>query len=81
MIRTFGLNSPEFYEVMCRPEERPWIPNGSLRREPKWPKGDDRVWVRGADDESAEGAFREWVGHVDGRFTYARTIGDGKPHT
>jgi hypothetical protein len=31
----FGLNSPEFYEVVCEPRERPWIPNGALPREPK----------------------------------------------
>jgi hypothetical protein len=30
----FGLNSPEFYEAVCAPRERPWIPNGALPREP-----------------------------------------------
>ncbi|MEA3059982.1 MAG: hypothetical protein QOE50_1394 [Sphingomonadales bacterium] len=33
-MRTFGLNSREFYEAVCEPRERPWIPNGSLPREP-----------------------------------------------
>ena len=31
--RTFTLNSPEFYEAVCPPRERPWIPNGSLPRD------------------------------------------------
>lgn len=33
--RTFGLNSPEFHEFIAGPRERPWIPNGSLPREPR----------------------------------------------
>jgi hypothetical protein len=34
-MRTFGLNSREFYEAACTPRERPWIPNGALPREPR----------------------------------------------
>ena len=34
-MRTFGLNSREFYEAVCDPRERPWIPNGALPREPR----------------------------------------------
>ena len=34
-MRTFGLNSREFYEAVCEPRERPWIPNGALPREPR----------------------------------------------
>lgn len=34
-MRTFGLNSREFYEAVCAPRERPWIPNGALPREPR----------------------------------------------
>jgi hypothetical protein len=34
-IRTFTLNSKEFYEAVCTPRERPWIPNGALPREPR----------------------------------------------
>jgi hypothetical protein len=34
-LRSFGLNSREFYEAVCEPRERPWIPNGALPREPK----------------------------------------------
>ena len=36
-MRTFSMNSKEFYEAVCIPRERPWIPNGALPREP-------RVW-------------------------------------
>jgi hypothetical protein len=35
MLRTFSLNSQEFYEAVCAPRERPWIPNGALPREPR----------------------------------------------
>ena len=34
-MRTFTLNSREFYEAVCEPRERPWIPNGALPREPR----------------------------------------------
>lgn len=34
-MRTFALNSREFYEAVCEPRERPWIPNGALPREPR----------------------------------------------
>jgi hypothetical protein len=34
-IRTFSLNSPEAYQALCEPRARPWIPNGSLPREPR----------------------------------------------
>jgi hypothetical protein len=33
-IRSFSLNSREFYEAVCEPRERPWIPNGALPRDP-----------------------------------------------
>ena len=37
MLRSFSLNSQEFYDAVCERVERPWIPNGSLPREPrKW---------------------------------------------
>ena len=38
MIRSFSLNSREFYEAVRGPGERPWIANGALPREPK-PRG------------------------------------------
>jgi hypothetical protein len=34
-MRTFTLNSPEAYEALCPREDRPWIPNGALPREPR----------------------------------------------
>ena len=34
-MRTFGLNSREFYEAVREPREQPWIPNGALPREPR----------------------------------------------
>ena len=33
--RTFSLNSAEAYEVLCPREDRPWILNGALPREPR----------------------------------------------
>lgn len=44
-MRVFGLNSREFYEAVCEPRERPWIPNGALPREPRRPRPLDGVWV------------------------------------
>ena len=43
-IRTFTLNSREFYEAVCEPRERPWIPNGALPREPRRPTPSSGVW-------------------------------------
>lgn len=34
-LRSFTLNSREFYEAVCRPDDRPWIPNGALPRDPR----------------------------------------------
>lgn len=34
-MRSFGLNSAEFCEVMCEPSYRPWIPNGALGKAPR----------------------------------------------
>jgi hypothetical protein len=34
-VRTFSLNSAEAYEALCPREDRPWIPNGALPREPR----------------------------------------------
>ena len=55
-MRTFSLNSDEFYEALATPRERPWIPNGALPREP-------RVWERRDVEDEAELA-REWLAHV-----------------
>ena len=35
MIRTFTLNSREFYEAVRRPADQPWIANGALSPEPR----------------------------------------------
>jgi hypothetical protein len=64
-MRSFSLNSAEAYEALCPRAERPWIPNGALAREPRWPKADDGVWVDAADDGEALDAFREWRRHVE----------------
>ena len=37
-MRSFLLNSQEFYEAMCEPSYRPWIPNGALGRTPQSPE-------------------------------------------
>ena len=34
-MRSFSLNSREFYDAVCAPRERPWIPNGALPPEPR----------------------------------------------
>jgi hypothetical protein len=65
MIRSFSLNSPEAYEALCPRAERPWIPNGALPRQPRWPRGESNVSVAAADEDEAEGAVREWVRHVE----------------
>ena len=65
-IRTFGLNSPEFYEAVCEPRERPWIPNGALPRESRRrPADGEGVSVRAETDDAAGEAFAEWRRHVD----------------
>ena len=39
-LRSFSLNSDQAYAALCSREDRPWIPNGALPREP-------RLWERG----------------------------------
>lgn len=34
-MRSFSINSQEFYEAVVEPRERPSIPNGALPREPR----------------------------------------------
>ena len=34
-MRSFKFDSREFYEAVCPPADRPWIPNGALPREPR----------------------------------------------
>ena len=64
-IRSVSLNSPEAYDALCGRRERPWIPNGALPREPKWPRGQSPVSVRAENDAEAMDAFSEWMRHVD----------------
>jgi len=64
-IRTFGMNSREFYEAVCEPRERPWIPNGALPREPRWPRGGSGVSVAAETEDAAAEAFGEWLRHLE----------------
>jgi len=66
-IRTFTLNSREFYEAVCEPRERPWIPNGALPREPRRPTPSSGVWVDAEDGAAAGEAGREWAARVEAR--------------
>jgi hypothetical protein len=63
-MRTFSMNSREFYEAVCEPRERPWIPNGALPREPRWPRPSSGVSVDAETDDAAAEAFGEWRRHV-----------------
>jgi hypothetical protein len=77
-MRSFSLNehrshagvhgekrNPEAYEAMGACEDRPWIPNGALPREPRWPRADDGVFVNAETDDAAADAVGEWRRHVD----------------
>lgn len=65
-IRSFPMNSPEFYEATADPEERPWIPNGSLPREPRWPRRPSpvHVWSQDGNDDPND-IFRDWQWRLD----------------
>jgi hypothetical protein len=65
MIRSFSLNSAEAYEALCPRADRPWIANGALPREPRWPREGGGVWVDAGDDDAAGEAFGEWRRHVE----------------
>ena len=67
-VRTFGLNSREFYEAVTpAPEPRVWA--GGLPREPRWSRLAPGVWVSADDDEAAGSGGPRLVG----------PCGDGKP--
>ena len=51
-LRTFGLNSPEFYECVRAPGTDAWIPNGSLRKEPR--SLDRKLMIEGKDGQRRE---------------------------
>jgi len=64
-MRSFKLNSDEAYAALCPRAERPWIANGALPREPKWPRGESSVWVAAENEAEAGEAFKAWLGHVE----------------
>jgi hypothetical protein len=68
------MNDPDAYQRLCPREDRPWIPAGSLPREPRWPRRESPVQVSGGSEEEAQQAFKEWQEHVD-----AGRIGPKKP--
>ncbi len=53
-MRTFGLNSSEFYEAVSAPEERPCMRNGGLPREPRR----ERAMIGGDVSNAAAGKRR-----------------------
>jgi hypothetical protein len=65
--RSFSLNSREAYAALCAREERLWIPNGALPREPRWPNPDDGLSVDAETHDAAVDAFGEWRRHVEAR--------------
>jgi hypothetical protein len=62
---TFSLKSAEADEALCPRADRPWIANGALPREPRWPREGEGVWVDAGDDDAAAEAFGEWRRHVE----------------
>jgi hypothetical protein len=64
-MRSFSLNDPEAYDILCRREDRPWIANGALPGEPRWGQRSDPVSVSASSEGEAEHAVREWLRHVD----------------
>ena len=57
-IRTFGLNSREFYETCCR---RAY---SELPRDPTFPRDPDYVQVSAETEDEAQDAVRAWLGHI-----------------
>jgi len=64
-IRTFGLNSREFYETCCR---RAF---SELPRDPNFPKEPDYVQVSAETEDEAQDAVKAWLFQVE-----AGRIGD-----
>jgi hypothetical protein len=63
--RSFSLNSPEAYDALCEPIDRPWIPNGALPCEPRWPPGSATVRVLAESETDASDAFKSWLADVE----------------
>jgi hypothetical protein len=64
-MRSFDLNGAEAYEALCPRADRPWIANGALPREPRWPRDESGVWVAAENEAEADDAFRAWQNHLD----------------
>jgi len=76
-LRNFSLNSPEAYEALCEPVDRPWIPNGALPQEPRWPRKVAAVPVMAENEADAGEAFKQWLTHVEvGRMLALSEPGD-----
>ncbi|WP_309660830.1 hypothetical protein [Sphingomonas sp.] len=54
-MRIFSLNSREFYEAVCRPRDRAWIPNGALPRDPR-PEEQEVIVERSTEGKTNNGA-------------------------
>ena len=63
--RSFSLNSAEAHEALCEPADRPWIPNGALPSEPRWPRRPATVPIFAENEADAADAFRHWLSHVE----------------
>jgi hypothetical protein len=57
-MRSFSLNSDEAYAALCPREDRPWIPNGALPREPRVREREVIVEVRGISPSPPRGRGR-----------------------
>jgi predicted transcriptional regulator len=64
-MRSFSLKDPEAYAILCQREDRPWIPNGALPREPRWGHRSDPVQVMAESEAEAQDAFKAWLAHVE----------------
>ena len=62
-MRTFGLNSREFYEAVT-PAPEPHVWAGGLPREPRRARPAEAVSVLADDDEAAGDAVRGWLWQV-----------------
>ena len=62
-MRTFGLNSSEFYEAVT-PAPEPHVWAGGLPREPRRARPAEAVSVLADDDEAAGDAVRGWLWQV-----------------
>lgn len=65
-LRSFALNSREAHEVLCAREDfNPWIRNGALRPDPRWPRKAAEVSMAAESEAGADDAFKSWLRHVE----------------